>query len=86
MKEDLKKKLAAIPEESPDGEDLRMMAEAARINDGSALSLEAFQDSLSGYGGRILLRIPKSLHKRLAEEARLEGVSLNQYALYKLSR
>jgi len=38
------------------------------------------------YSGKISLRIPKSLHKKLAEEAKEEGVSLNQYALYKLSR
>lgn len=31
--------------------------------------------------GRILLRLPKSLHKELLEEAMEEGVSLNQYAL-----
>ena len=84
--DDIKKKLAAIPEEAPDAEDLRMIKESSRINDGSAVSLNAFMDSLEGYGGKILLRIPKSLHKRLTEEARVEGISLNQYALYKLSR
>lgn len=31
--------------------------------------------------GRILLRLPKSLHKELLEEATEEGVSLNQYTL-----
>ena len=38
-----------------------------------------------GYSGRFVLRLPKSLHARLAGEARSEGVSLNQYALYKLA-
>ena len=38
------------------------------------------------YSGRFVLRLPKSLHARLAMEARQEGVSLNQYALYMLSR
>jgi len=38
-----------------------------------------------GYSGKFLLRLPKSLHERLAVEAENEGVSLNQYALYKLS-
>ena len=37
------------------------------------------------YSGRFNLRIPKSLHERLAIEAKREGVSLNQYALYKLA-
>lgn len=37
------------------------------------------------YSGKFMLRVPKSLHKHLAENAKKEGVSLNQYALYKLS-
>lgn len=36
------------------------------------------------YSGRFSLRIPKSLHKKLTEKAREEGVSLNQYCSYKL--
>lgn len=35
--------------------------------------------------GRILLRLPKSLHKELLEEATEEGVSLNQYVLLVLA-
>ena len=40
----------------------------------------------SQYSGKFVLRIPKTLHARLAMEAEKEGVSLNQYALYRLSR
>lgn len=36
--------------------------------------------------GRFTLRLPKSLHQRLTIEADKEGISLNQYALYKLSQ
>ena len=39
-----------------------------------------------GFNGKFLLRLPKSLHQRLFFEANKEGVSLNQYALYKLSQ
>ena len=39
----------------------------------------------NSYSGKFNLRIPSSLHQRLAIEAKKEGVSLNQYALYKLS-
>jgi predicted RNase H-like HicB family nuclease len=39
----------------------------------------------SQYSGKFVLRIPKTLHARLAMEAEREGVSLNQYALYRLS-
>ncbi len=38
------------------------------------------------YSGKFVLRLPKSLHRRLAIEANKEGVSLNQLALYKLAR
>ncbi len=34
------------------------------------------------YNGRLNLRIPKSLHRRLAERAKREGVKLNQLAIY----
>ncbi|MDR2510298.1 MAG: type II toxin-antitoxin system HicB family antitoxin [Spirochaetaceae bacterium] len=37
------------------------------------------------YSGKFVIRLPKSLHARLAMEAEKEGVSLNQYALYRLS-
>jgi predicted RNase H-like HicB family nuclease len=37
------------------------------------------------YSGKFLVRLPKTLHAKLAIEAKKEGVSLNQYALYKLS-
>jgi len=37
------------------------------------------------YSGKYIVRLPKSLHARLAREADKEGVSLNQYTLYKLS-
>ena len=38
------------------------------------------------YSGKLLLRMPKSLHRRLAEEADREKVSLNQYIVSVLSR
>jgi predicted RNase H-like HicB family nuclease len=38
------------------------------------------------YSGRLLVRIPKSLHRRLTEKARAENVSLNQYIMSVLSR
>ena len=38
------------------------------------------------YSGKFVVRLPKTLHHRLAVEAEKEGVSLNQYTLYKLSK
>ncbi|SDH62355.1 HicB family protein [Aneurinibacillus thermoaerophilus] len=38
------------------------------------------------YSGKFVVRVPKSLHRQLAQMAAKEGISLNQYVLYKLSR
>lgn len=38
------------------------------------------------YSGKFVVRVPKSLHQRLATEAEKEGISLNQYAMYKLAK
>jgi predicted RNase H-like HicB family nuclease len=38
------------------------------------------------YSGQFKLRLPKSLHKILAEKSSAEGVSMNQYCLYLLSK
>ena len=43
-------------------------------------------DSLEEYSGQFKLRIPKSLHRSLAEHSKKEGVSMNQYCVYLLSR
>ena len=42
-------------------------------------------DSLDAYSGQFKLRIPKSLHRSLAEHSKREGISMNQYCLYLLS-
>ncbi|RCJ40466.1 antitoxin HicB [Nostoc punctiforme NIES-2108] len=41
--------------------------------------------SNDNYSGKLLLRLPKSLHRRLAETSEREGVSLNQYIVSLLS-
>jgi len=38
------------------------------------------------YSGQFKLRLPKSLHKELAEKSKQEGISMNQYCLYLLSK
>ena len=38
------------------------------------------------FSGKFVIRLPKSLHQRLTLEAQKEGISLNQYALYKLAK
>lgn len=54
-----------------------------KLENGFEIPLPVNYDDFSG---KFLVRIPKSLHYKLAVEAEQEGVSLNQYALYKLSR
>ncbi len=43
-------------------------------------------DSLDNYSGQFKLRIPRSLHRTLAEHSRREGVSMNQYCVFLLSQ
>ncbi len=43
-------------------------------------------DSLEDYSGQFKLRIPRSLHRSLSEHSRREGISMNQYCVYLLSK
>ena len=40
----------------------------------------------SDFSGKFNVRLPKSLHKVLAQKAKEENISLNQFILYQLSR
>ena len=42
--------------------------------------------SLEDYSGQFKLRLPRSLHRLLAEHSKREGISMNQYCVYLLSR
>jgi antitoxin HicB len=55
----------------------------AAIADGTRIDEPAAIDE---YSGQFILRIPKSLHKSLAEHSKKEGVSMNQYCVYLLSK
>ena len=85
--QEINERFAAInsraPEE-PDEMDIKAIEAAAREDE--TVSLEEFRRSLEQYSGKIVLRIPRSLHKQLKDAAAVEGVSLNQYMLYKLAR
>lgn len=43
-------------------------------------------NTLDNYSGQFKLRLPKSLHRSLAEHAKKDGISLNQYCLYLLAK
>ncbi len=86
--EELQKRLAEIdarePEE-PTAEDLAAIAEADAEDPADTITLEEYKAQRE-YSGKLMLRIPKELHRDLAEAAKANGVSLNQYAVYKLAR
>ena len=54
----------------------------AALEDGYNIPNPESDDS---YSGQFKFRMPKSLHRQLAEHAKLEGISMNQYCLYLLS-
>ena len=62
--------LDSLPEVEPDEDDL---AAIARIK-------------AAEKKGKISLRLPRSLHTELIGKAKAEGISLNQYILYKLAK
>ena len=84
-KDELRLKLASIPVEKPDAMDRAMIAYAQAVDDDSATPLEEVKTA-SDFSGKLNIRIPKSLHFQLSQEAKQDGVSLNQYIIYKLSR
>jgi predicted RNase H-like HicB family nuclease len=55
---------------------------ATKLEHGFAIPKPLDADKFSG---KFVVRLPKTLHAHLVMEAQKEGVSLNQYTLYKLS-
>ena len=53
---------------------------------GRAIPEPTTVEPLSHYSGKFLVRVPRSLHARLARQAKSEGVSLNQYIAHRLGR
>jgi len=51
--------------------------------DGSSIPEPA---RLEDYSGQFKLRLPKSLHRLLVQKSSEEGVSMNQYCVYLLSK
>lgn len=43
-------------------------------------------DDTTSYSGQFKLRLPKTLHRTLAENSKKEGISMNQYCVYLLSK
>ena len=63
-------------------------AKQTYIKDLIRRDISADLDPLKDNGDAVVIAvdIPRELHRELAESAKSNGVSLNQYALYKLAR
>lgn len=88
MDTEIEKRIAAITAKEPEyltPEEEASLSAAEAMDDGTTISLDDLKRDLEDYSGRLVLRIPRSLHKALKEAAKIEGVSLNQYMIYKLS-
>lgn len=55
----------------------------AAIDDGIDIPMP---ESNEKYSGQFKLRLPKSLHRQLAEDAKRDGISMNQYCVYLLAQ
>ena len=86
-------RIAAIEAKPPvklTPEEERLLAEAEAMNDGTTISHEELFAQLEARDrakaeSRVTLRHPLSLKAKLEKLADNEGVSLNQYMLYKLA-
>ena len=65
------------------GEDARREWLTAALEDGYPIPEPTTDEE---YSGQFKLRMPKSLHRRLAMQSRREGISMNQYCVYLLSQ
>ncbi|HHX95005.1 MAG TPA: toxin-antitoxin system HicB family antitoxin [Clostridia bacterium] len=63
-------------------EDAKLCWLESAIEDGAIIPEPVPED----FSGRLNIRIPKTLHQALAERAKNENTSLNQYILYQLAR
>lgn len=58
----------------------------AALEEGIEIDEPCTEENSSEYSGQFKLRIPKSLHHSLAKHAKREGISMNQYCLYLLTK
>ena len=58
----------------------------AALDDDIDIPVPGSEYSLSAYSGQFKIRMPKSLHRDLSIQAKKEGISMNQYCIYLLSK
>ena len=72
-----------VEEAIENGKDAKEAWLTAAVEDGISIP-EPLNDN--EFSGQFRLRMPKTLHKFLADRAREEGISMNQYCIYLLSQ
>src|SRR5215212_4529624 len=72
--------VAEIPELA---EDARRLWIETEYEDGRDIPPPSYPEE---YSGKLVARLPRSLHRQLAEEAERQGISLNQHMVALLSR
>ena len=76
----------SIDEVVGNAEDAKREWLKAALEEGVEIAEPSDEEDLSGYSGQFKLRIPKSLHRSLSLHAKQEGISMNQYCLYLLTK
>ena len=67
-------------------EDAKRTWLTAAIEDKISIPEPSSEPELSEFSGQFKLRMPKSLHRSLAVNAKKEGISMNQYCIYLLTK
>lgn len=67
-------------------EDAKKVWLEAALEEGIEIAEPMQNTDLADYSGQFKLRMPKSLHRSLSLHARQEGISMNQYCLYLLTK
>ena len=86
---DIETRFKNISEIQPDAEDIKSIESIRQSGDtDSGITLYEMDQLRSKleYSGKISIRVPKTLHRDLALGAKDEGISLNQFILYKLAK
>ncbi len=73
----------SLDEVGPAAGEIRTLWLESAYEQGLAIPLPSHPEE---YSGKFNLRLPRSLHRELAEEAQRDGVSLNQYVVTLLAR
>ena len=72
-----------VDEVGPMADEIRRLWIETEFERGNRIPPPSYPEEFSG---KFVVRIPRSLHRALAESAKREGVSLNQYVATRLAR